>query len=144
MSDGHRLVQAMRRAGETPQNEVVDIVVGEVTSISPLKVKIETRELTEAFLIVGALCKETKVGADSMTKYQHNHSVPAASTGSASPGPHTHTIDARNTGSATLPPSNFTITLWRGLKVGDRVLMLKVGKGQKYYIIQREEGVTPT
>ena len=49
----------MREAGRTPQNEVVDIVEGEVTSVSPLKVKVDNRELTEAFLILGALCQET-------------------------------------------------------------------------------------
>lgn len=99
MSDGHRLAQLMREAGKPPQNEVVDIVIGEVTSIKPLRVRIEKRELTESFLIVGALCKET---------------------------------------------TNYGIKLWRGLRVGDRVLMLKVGRGQRYYIIQREEGVIST
>ncbi len=59
MGDGHRLAQMMREAGRTPQNEVVDIVEGEVTSVSPLKVKVDNRELTEAFLILGALCQET-------------------------------------------------------------------------------------
>lgn len=91
MSDGHRLVQMMREAGKTPQNEVVDIVMGEVTSIKPLKVRIENRELTESFLILGALCKGT--------------------------------------------------SMWRGLIVGDRVLMLKVSRGQKYFIMQREDGI---
>lgn len=99
MSDGHRLAQLMRQAGRIPQNEVVDIVTGEVISVKPLRVKIENRELTESFLITGALCKETYSSDD------------------------------------------YRILLWRGLQEGDRVLMLKVGRGQKYYIIQREEGV---
>jgi hypothetical protein len=110
----------MRRAGETPQNEVVDIVTGEVTSSSPLKVKVENRELTESFLILGALCKETHIYTDNIKKYNHTHSG----------GP--------------LPSAgDFDILLWRGLQAGDKVLMLKVGKGQKYYVIQREEGVIP-
>lgn len=92
MSDGHRLVQLMRQAGKQPQNEVVDIVTGQVTSVKPLRVKIENRELTESFLMVGALCQQT--------------------------------------------------SMWRGLQIGDSVLMLKVGRGQKYYMLQREEGVT--
>ena len=58
MGDGHRLAKMMREAGRTPQNEVVDIVEGEVTSVSPLKVKVDNRELTEAFLILGALVKK--------------------------------------------------------------------------------------
>ena len=93
MSDGHRLAKMMRDARRTPQNEVVDIVEGEVTSVSPLKVKVDNRELTEAFLILGTLCQQT--------------------------------------------------SMWRGLNAGDKVMMIKLARGQKYYIIQRKEGVTP-
>ena len=92
VSDGHRLAKMMRDAGRTPQNEVVDIVEGEVTSVSPLKVKVDNRELTEAFLILGTLCQQT--------------------------------------------------SMWRGLNAGDKVMMIKLARGQKYYILQRKEGVT--
>ena len=93
MGDGHRLAKMMREAGRTPQNEVVDIVEGEVTSVSPLKVKVDNRELTESFLILGTLCQQT--------------------------------------------------SMWRGLNAGDKVMMIKLARGQKYYILQRKEGVTP-
>ena len=93
MSDGHRLAKMMRDAGRTPQNEVVDIVEGEVTSVSPLKVKVDNRELTESFLILGTLCQQT--------------------------------------------------SMWRGLNAGDKVMMIKLARGQKYYILQRKEGVKP-
>ena len=92
VSDGHRLAKMMRDAGRTPQNEVVDIVEGEVTSVSPLKVKVDNRELTESFLILGTLCQQT--------------------------------------------------SMWRGLNAGDKVMMIKLARGQKYYILQRKEGVT--
>lgn len=125
MSDGHRLAQLMRQAGRTPQNEIVDIVVGEVTSTKPLKVKVENRELTESFLILGALCKEYRIGANSFT-------IPT----------HTHTVDGSTTTPDKSTPTD--VLIWRGLKVGDKVLMLKVGRGQKYYLLQRVEGVTTT
>lgn len=125
MSDGHRLAQLMREAGKTPQNELVDIVIGEVTSVKPLKVKVENVELTESFLILGALCKETHIYTDYIKRHEHTHTCPHGSTS----GPTTDDYD---------------IMLWRGLRVGDRVLMLKVGRGQKYYIIQRQEGAIPT
>lgn len=126
MSDGHRLAQLMREAGRTPQNEIVDIVTGLVTSVSPLKVKVENRELTETFLILGALCKETHIYTDYIIKHEHTHQTP-------------------HPGATGGPMGNdFDIMLWRGLRVGDKVLMLKVGRGQKYYIIQREEGAIPT
>lgn len=129
MSDGHKLAQLMRQAGKQPQNEIVDIVTGEVTSVKPLRVKVESRELTESFLIIGALCKETHISSTAFTIPNHAHSI---------------TSENSSVSSATIEPSKSTPTdviLWRGLRVGDRVLMLKVGRGQKYYILQREEGV---
>ena len=127
MSDAHRLVQLMRQAGKQPQNEIVDIVIGEVTSVKPLRVKVDNRELTEAFLILGALCKETRISSDNIKNLNHYHTVSTMSTQSA---------DSQAEG--------YDIMLWRGLEVGDRVFMLKVGRGQKYYLLQREEGVIPT
>lgn len=142
MSDGHRLAQLMREAGKTPQNEVVDIVVGVVTSTKPLKVKVENRELTESFLILGALCKETHIYTDYIKKHDHYHIIPETTTQTVDS--HTHGINARDTNPITPHGDNYDIMLWRGLRVGDRVLMLKVGRGQKYYIMQREEGAIPT
>lgn len=144
MSDGHRLAQLMREAGKTPQNEVVDIVIGEVTSVKPLKVKMENRELTEAFLIVGALCKETHINSSNIKNLDHKHPISSTSTNYGGSESHNHSISARETGSDISGGTDFDIMLWRGLEVGDRVLMLKVGRGQKYFIIQRQEGVGST
>ena len=38
-------------------------------------------------------------------------------------------------------PALPSITLWRGLIVGDKVRLLRVTNGQIFYIIEREEGV---
>lgn len=139
-SDGHRLAQLMRQAGRTPQNEIVDIVVGQVTSVKPLKIKIENRELTESFLILSALCKEYRIDASAFTVPTHTHGIPSNTTQTASN--HAHTVPASATEPATSTPSS--VILWRGLKVGDKVEMLKVGRGQKYWVLQRQEGVTIT
>lgn len=144
MGDGHRLAEAMRQAGRTPQNEVVDIIEGEVTSVSPLKVKVDNRELTEAFLILGALVKETHIYTPYIIKHNHKHVVPTTSTQPAGEGPHTHVISARDTDPVKPHADDFDIMLWRGLRVGDKVMMLKVGRGQRYYIMQRKEGCIPT
>lgn len=129
MGDGHRLAKMMREAGRTPQNEVVDIVEGEVTSVSPLKVKVDNRELTEAFLILGALCQETIITrtADSGTYIFEN------------PHGHTGVHGATSEDNCGI----YQIKLWRGLKVEDKVMMIKLGRGQKYYVLQRKEGVKP-
>lgn len=146
MSDGHRLAQLMREAGKTPQNEIVDIVMGEVTSVKPLKVKVESRELTESFLILGALCKETHIKSSAFTIPTHTHNIPQNTAQSSSvpgvetgTGSHTHTVPAIESEESKSTPTD--VLLWRGLRVGDKVLMLKVGRGQKYYIMQREEGI---
>lgn len=145
MSDGHRLTQLIREAGRTPQNEVVDIVTGQVTSVAPLKVRVENRELTESFLILGALCKETHIYTPYINRNDHYHVIPATTTSTGgSQDPHNHTISVRDTSPGSPHGNNYDIMLWRGLRVGDRVLMLKVGRGQKYYIMQREEGAIPT
>lgn len=139
MSNGHKLVQMMRKAGRTPQNEVVDIVLGQVLSTDPLQIKVDKRVLTEDFLILSALCVETHIYTDSIIKHNHVHIVPSISTQPAGEGPHSHTVLVRNTENPT--SNEFDIQLWRGLKKGDSVLMLKVGRGQKYYVLQRVEGV---
>ena len=129
MSDGHRLAQLMREAGKQPQNEIVDIVIGQVTSVKPLRVLVENRELTESFLILGALCKETHISSAAFTIPNHQHII---------------TSEGATQSSLVVEPSKSTPTdvlLWRGLRVKDKVLMLKVGRGQKYYILQRQEGV---
>ena len=129
VGDGHRLAKMMREAGRTPQNEVVDIVEGEVTSVSPLKVKVDNRELTEAFLILGALCQETIIPrTDDSGTYIFET-------------PHGHT--GVHGGTSEDNCGIYQIKLWRGLKVGDKVMMIKLARGQKYYILQRKEGVRP-
>lgn len=34
--------------------------------------------------------------------------------------------------------------IWDGLKKGDKVLMLRIANGNKYYVLQREEGLNVT
>ena len=158
MSDGHRLAQQMMRAGRTPQNQIVDMVIGEVTSVDPLKVKVDNRELTESFLIVGALCKETHIYNLNVEKLEHRHRVPQVTIAGGQLDPHSHTINERTTNtyngadltdvdehnrSHIYHDIDFDIMLWRGLEKGDKVYMIKMARGQKYYIMQREEGVIP-
>ena len=140
MSNAHRLTQLMREAGRPAQNQIVDIVIGEVTSIKPLKIKVENRELTESFLIVGALCQETHIYTPNIKKLDHYHVIPSTTTQSAGDPSHSHSVSSHSTQADPKEP-NYDIMLWRGLKVGDIVLMLKVAQGQKYYILQRQEGV---
>lgn len=130
MSDGRRLVNAMMAAGRQNPSHFADIVVGDVISIDPLKIKVDKLELTEAFLVVGALCKYKAVSTN------HLHTIQAQSTDQGGEDDHTHNIPVTTT-DAALP----TVILWRGLQVGDTVYLLRFAQGQKYFVLQRLEGV---
>ena len=98
-------------------------------------------------MIVGALCKETAISSSAFTVPNHTHVIVQEITDYSEP-------DAQPDAEPSLPavsPYNYVaepsksvptrVVLWRGLRVDDKVFMLKVGKGQKYYILQRVEGV---
>lgn len=139
MGNAYRLVKAMQQVATPKENNVVDIVTGTVTSTKPLKIRVDKIELTESFLILGALCKETKIKVPNSEQNLHLHTIPQHSTEGATVGEygsHTHVIAATETGTA-LPD----ILLWRGLKVGDDVYMIRCCQGQKYYVLQRKEGI---
>ena len=142
MGDASRLVAAMQRASKPKENEIVDIVVGTVTSIKPLKIKIDKLELTESFLILGALCKSTTIKIPSNDTLAHTHIIPGVTTapaGNSVSSTHSHTVPQSTTESSK--GSFPDILLWRGLEVGDDVYMIRCCQGQKYYVLQRKEGI---
>lgn len=100
ISDGHEFIKIIREISKTPQNEIVDLLVGEVVDDSPLSIKVENKVYSETFLTLGAMCQETYA------------------------------------------EDNPTFMLWRGLQIGDNVLLLKLAKGQKFYVLQRVGGLT--
>ena len=134
---GNKLLKIMQEVGKMPAGETTDLLFGVVTSVSPLKIKIDNRfEVDEKFLILSALVKETVINIPEREENKHLHVIPEHTTSPAGDGPHTHTIPQMNTYSA-LP----SILLWRGLIVGDKVRVLRVNQGQMFYVLEREEGV---
>ncbi len=134
---GNKLIQTIQSMAKPPIGETTDLLFGEVTSVSPLKIRVDNRfEVDEQFLILSALVKETIIYIPTTETSMHSHTIPSHTTNSGGTGPHTHTIPEMTTYSA-LP----SITLWRGLIVGDKVRLLRVNNGQMFYIIEREEGV---
>ena len=134
---GNKLLKIMQEAGKMPTGETTDLLFGVVTSVSPLKIKIDNRfEVDEKFLILSALVKETVIKIPEREENKHSHVIPQHTTSAAGEGPHTHTIPQMNTLSA-LPD----ILLWRGLIVGDKVRVLRVNQGQMFYVLEREEGI---
>lgn len=115
-----------------------EITFGEVTSVSPLKIKVENRfEIDETFLLLSAFVREKWINVPEDANFKHTHPIPEWQTDPAGPGPHTHTIPAWVT-EMDFPK----IKLWRGLKVGDQVRMIRLKNGQLYYVIERVEGIT--
>ena len=136
---GNKLVKIMQEAGKVPSGETTDLLFGVVTSVSPLKIKIDNRfEVDERFLILSALVKETIIKIPKREENEHTHVIPQHTTSlGGQQDPHTHTISQMETRSA-LPD----ILLWRGLEVGDKVRVLRVNQGQMFYVLEREEGIT--
>lgn len=143
---GNKLIQTIQSMAKPPMGETTDLLFGEVTSVSPLKIRVDNRfEVDEKFLILSALVKEMiinipAIDASYRDDKQHSHVIPATVTltidSNDEPVGHDHKISAWNT-QLSLP----SIRLWRGLRVGDKVRLLRVNNGQMFYIIEREEGV---
>lgn len=137
---GEKLVQIMKDAGRNgiPKTSLTDLVWGDVASIAPLKIQVKNEPkllLTEAFLILSPFCiaKTFTIPAWSANaenahthQYQDDNGTSVATKTSAAGSSHGHTI------------SEHTVTVWRGLQVGDTVIMLRVSGGNKFYVLQRE------
>lgn len=139
MTAGNKLIKIMQDASKPASGETTDLLFGVVTSVSPLKIKIDNRfEVDEKFLILSALVKETIIKIPRREENEHTHVIPQHTTSlGGQQDPHTHTIPQMETRSA-LPD----ILLWRGLEVGDKVRILRVNKGQQFFVLEREEGIT--
>ena len=127
MADAKRLVDAMRKAGITPENERTDIVFGIVQSMSPLTVKTDRLTLTEEFLIRSPFTYDKIIKAVPVTGPFTAHAI-------------THNVTDpyfTDKDGNTYPCIPCRIVVWKGIKAGDKVIMLKCGKGQKYYILHK-------
>lgn len=133
MGDGTKLVQIMQNISKQPVKDTADFVMGTVKTIAPLSIQVDVKLLlTEEFLILSPLCKIKTVDLN------HAHTY-SGSTGSAGDPSHSHSY----TGNAGIngPGTLGIVTLWGDLIIGDNVIMLKSNGGQKYYVLQRLEGI---
>ena len=132
---------------------------GEVTSVEPLKIKIQDGLIIdENFLYMSTLVRETWINIPTHGDAEHDHGEDEALTfsisGACSTGPINFTVTP--TGSepppAPGPSINFShkhkihkalpkILLWRGLRVGDTVILLKMPPN-RFYVLERVEGTT--
>jgi len=144
---GERLVSFMLSAGRDaiPNSEKLDLLYGKVTSIDPLEVQVVNEPkliLTEEFLLLSPLCKKKEFTIpewNTEEEEEHTHQVPSIQTYDASG--HVHAVPSQDTEAGVAHKHTIlkhTVEVWRGLEVDDIVLMLRVLRGAKYYLLQRE------
>ncbi|WP_022795779.1 DUF2577 family protein [Bavariicoccus seileri] len=102
-----------------------DLVFGVVISTSPLKIKVDNRfEVGGSHLILSRMVKQLNVNVSVDVFVGVNVSVSVDGKNGTGNG----SGDGGGSGSGLV---------WRGLQVGDKVAMLKVQKGQVYYVLER-------
>lgn len=147
MEFGQVILEATKKANQLPDSRFSDVLTGKVTKVNPLQIDIsEKLQLTEKNLILSAFVQETWINVPTTPnplepadgKYQHRHFIDAE-TELANDGQgadHKHAIKIYT------EFAHPKILLWRGLQVGDFVYLLRVAKGQTYFVLQRQEGIT--
>ena len=119
------LLQTIKRAAvdAVAASNPVALSVGSVVSVSPLKISLSQQlTLTEQFLIV----------PQSLTDYKTKIEFAQKTKGAVIE------LDGRQyDGSVTLNATTHEITIFNGLKAGEKVLLLKMQGGQKYLVIDK-------
>ena len=147
MTLGKILLEASKQYTQIPDSQFSDVLSGTVINVNPLQIKVGDKlTLTAKNLILSAFVQETWINVPTTPnplepadgKYQHRHFIDAE-TELANDGQgadHKHAIKIYT------EFAHPKILLWRGLQVGDVVYLLRVAKGQSYFVLQRQEGIT--
>lgn len=147
MTLGKAILEAAKQYNQVPDSQFSDVLSGTVMNLSPLQIKVGDKLILNAKnLILSAFVQETWINVPTTPnplepadgKYQHRHFIDAE-TELANDGQgadHKHAIKIYT------EFAHPKILLWRGLQVGDVVYLLRVAKGQSYFVLQRQEGIT--
>ncbi len=121
----------------------INIVEGEVISAEPLQIKLVNNEkmiLDKDIMVLPSHLTNKAVNCDislpqgavlsALTKTAGNHSHLYSGSNTSSNGDHVHELD-------TFSISGAQITIYNGLKVGERVYILSFNYGKQYYILDR-------
>ncbi len=114
------MLETVKRAAVEAVNasSPMSITTGEVTSVDPLKIKLEQKiTLEEKYLAL------TSTVSDYEVEVTLDHATEETTLGSQS---HLHAVKGKK-----------TITIHQGLKVGESVLLLVKQGGQKYIVLDR-------
>lgn len=158
-----RLLDAVREiVRENIDQSAPILLYGEVLGVAPIKIRVkDTYEVDEDFLILDSRCKETwiKIPTDGEPEHEHDEDDklcdltfafnPGAGGATLSISGDVTVVDPTlSTGNGTvhlkhkhkIEKSLEKICLWRGLKAGDRVKILRIGS--VHIVLERLEGIT--
>ena len=133
----------------------VGFIYGEVISVQPLQIRVDDRYvIDETFIVLSGFCKETIIKIPNNKDYEHVHLIKGttkntkvaltttATMGLSGPATvtdasgHTHEIEFDS--QKALPD----ILLWRGLRKGDKVHLIRFTQASIHFVIERIVGVT--
>lgn len=134
------IIDIVAAVSEPKTNHIVDIVVGTVTSIAPLIIETGKLVLEQQFLFLSPFCTDQFADVPIGTNLLHSHNIPQTSTQPGGEQVHSHSISAWQTSQALQGLKIPAVMIWRGLVVGDNVIMLKVAQGQKFIVLWRVGG----
>lgn len=118
---GERLASLIKQA-KPHEKEMADIVYGRVTSTSPLVVEVEGRfKIGKEHLVLSRTVQDLTLSFDVPTYSANHKNVNGESV-----------VGSLNQGSRQI-----SIQVFRDLRVGDKVSMIRGQKGQLYYILDR-------
>lgn len=128
MPDANGLVDTLKRSAveAVEAGKPVNVYFGEVVSASPLKINVEQKMiLGEKQLILSRNVTnfKTKITAGNIQNYYYTGDINSG-TAPVSP-PHIHAV------------GTIEITVHNGLAVGDKVIILRQQKGQKFIVMDR-------
>ena len=127
-----------------------DLVIGTVVSASPLQISLSAAmaPLNESVLyLTSAVVPKTLSSlshSHGMENLEHRHTLGDSDTDSALEGEHQTAAALEQvvcTENGVPLPADGSITLNRGLGVGDNVLLLRVQRGQKFVVLSRVYGL---
>ncbi|MBO5704552.1 MAG: DUF2577 domain-containing protein [Alphaproteobacteria bacterium] len=126
-------------------------IYGTVTSVSPLKIRIQpTIELTESFLELSHMVKDYFVDLtvgfetekDKFLVPDHTHPFEDTQpNGQPKPSTTQPTIDFDTTHHHEIKKT-IKVQVHNGLKVGERVILLQMAGGKRYYVLDRVDDHT--
>lgn len=153
MTDAEFLIKLISDVSkQSAQSIEPSIVVGTVTGVNPLKIKFgDEYEIDEDFMWISSHCRRCVAKIPTNESVMHLHEIDAETelaktdgelnpgTGGASwvePLGHKHSIKIKT--KTSLPE----ILLWRGVRVGDSVVVLRIHGGSIHYVLDRIDGIS--